>query len=121
MPLLFLVGFIYIVSVAMSSRIELSQTFVASRAPITSPRHASKVSLAAAKKAWVGPQKGSWVRILRPDSFWFQESGEVVNVNQSPAIKCPVSVKFDVLNYGHVNVNAYAFWEVEELDDFQEY
>eukprot|EP00971_Amphidinium_carterae_P302338 6007609-Amphidinium_carterae.1 len=41
----------------------------------------------AAKKAWVGPKKGSQVRIMRPESYWFQQRGTVVNVNQKTNIK----------------------------------
>merc|ERR1719356_1116210 len=68
----------------------------------------------AAKKAWIGPQKGAIVRILRPESFWFQEKGTVVNVNQKPEIKYPVTVKFVTVNYSNVNTNGFALWEVEE-------
>ncbi|CAE8657170.1 unnamed protein product [Polarella glacialis] len=69
-----------------------------------------------AKAAWVGPQKGAWVRILRPESYWFQQRGTVVNVNQKPEIKYPVTVKFDLVNYANVNTNGFALWEVEEAE-----
>ena len=68
-----------------------------------------------AKKAWVGPQKGSTVKILRPESYWFQQQGTVVNVNQKEEVKYPVTVKFDAVNYANVNTNGYALWEVEEV------
>mmetsp|Transcript_108879 Transcript_108879/g.338204 ORF Transcript_108879/g.338204 Transcript_108879/m.338204 type:complete len:137 (+) Transcript_108879:56-466(+) len=68
-----------------------------------------------AKKAWVGPKKGSTVKILRPESYWFQERGTVVNVNQKPEVKYPVTVKFESVNYANVNTNGYALWEVEEV------
>ncbi|KAL9139514.1 Photosystem I psaE [Amphidinium carterae] len=71
----------------------------------------------AAKKAWVGPKKGSQVRILRPESYWFQQRGTVVNVNQKTNIKYPVTVKFDFVNYANVNTNGFALWEVEELKE----
>lgn len=34
------------------------------------------------KAPWIGPKKGAWVKILRPESYWFQQRGTVVNVNQ---------------------------------------
>lgn len=66
------------------------------------------------KAPWVGPKKGSWVRILRPESYWYQTRGQVVNVNQKPEVKYPVTVKFDRVNFSNVNTNGFALWEVIE-------
>ena len=76
---------------------------------------AAKAPAKKAKKAWVGPKKGSTVKILRPESYWFQEKGTVVNVNQKPEVKYPVTVKFQLTNYANVNTNGFALWEVEEV------
>eukprot|EP00929_Paragymnodinium_shiwhaense_P033274 TRINITY_DN182_c0_g3_i1.p2 TRINITY_DN182_c0_g3~~TRINITY_DN182_c0_g3_i1.p2 ORF type:complete len:127 (-),score=37.04 TRINITY_DN182_c0_g3_i1:173-553(-) len=96
-------------------------------APLSSERASSRVALRAeeaeakapppkkAKAPWVGPKKGSTVKILRPESYWFQERGTVVNVNQKPEVKYPVTVKFETVNYANVNTNGYALWEVEEV------
>ncbi|CAE7250976.1 PSAE1 [Symbiodinium pilosum] len=64
--------------------------------------------------AVVAFHEGSWVKILRPESYWFQQRGQVVNVNQKPEVKYPVTVKFDSVNYANVNTNGYALWEVIE-------
>merc|ERR1740117_741131 len=87
--------------------------FVGSQPTTILSRDASRVSMAG-KKEWVGPKKGSWVRILRPDSYWYQEKGLVVNVAQFPNVKYPVSIKFEMMNYANVNVNSFALWEVED-------
>jgi len=70
-----------------------------------------------AKKAWVGPKKGATVKVLRPESYWYLETGTVVNVNQKPEVKYPVTVKFNMVNYANVNTNGYALWEVQEVDN----
>ncbi|CAE7387962.1 PSAEA [Symbiodinium natans] len=75
---------------------------------------AKKAPKKKAKGPWVGPKKGSWVKILRPESYWFQTRGQVVNVNQKPEVKYPVTVKFDRVNYANVNTNGFALWEVIE-------
>ena len=66
------------------------------------------------KAPWIGPKKGSWVKILRPESYWYQTRGQVVNVNQKAEVKYPVTVKFDRVNFSNVNTNGFALWEVIE-------
>lgn len=65
-------------------------------------------------------KKGSKVRILRKESYWFNKIGVVVSVEKSTAIRYPVVVRFDSVNYSGTNTNNFSLTELADLGGGEE-
>ena len=60
------------------------------------------------------------VRILRPESYWFNQIGEIVSIDKSPAMRYPVTVKFEKCDFkafsgvdGGANTSQFSIRELE--------
>jgi len=59
--------------------------------------------------------RGSVVRIMRPESYWFQECGTVATVAKG-GDRYPVVVRFEKVNYAGVATNNFAIDELIEVE-----
>ncbi|KAK7267497.1 hypothetical protein RIF29_20171 [Crotalaria pallida] len=87
----------------------------ASAAPATVTPPAEGEAAAKPKPPPIGPKRGTKVKILRRESYWYKESGSVVAVDQDPKTRYPVVVRFNKVNYANVSTNNYALDEIEEV------
>lgn len=60
-------------------------------------------------------QRGSKVRVLRKESYWYRDVGTVAAVDKSGIIY-PVIVRFDKINYYNINTNNFREDELEEIE-----
>ena len=58
--------------------------------------------------------RNSEVRILRKESYWFNQVGTVATVDES-GIRYPVVVRFQSVNYAGTNTNNFALDELVEV------
>ena len=56
------------------------------------------------------PEKGDKVKILRKESYWFNQYGTVATVDKS--IKYGVVVRFESVNYAGTNTNNFSMCEI---------
>jgi|TARA_B110000908_G_C10093919_1_gene375359 photosystem I subunit 4 len=58
--------------------------------------------------------RGSKVRILRKESYWFNQVGTVATVDKS-AVRYGALVRFENVNYAGTNSNNFALNELKEV------
>ena len=60
-------------------------------------------------------KKGSKVRILRKESYWFNRVGVVISVEKASIIRYPVVVRFEAVNYSGTNTNNFSLVELVDV------
>lgn len=60
--------------------------------------------------------RGAKVKILRKESYWFNQVGVIATIDQS-GIRYPALVRFENVNYAGTNSNNFALSELEEVKE----
>ena len=61
-------------------------------------------------------KRGSMVKILRKESYWFNEVGKVASIDDSD-VRYGVTVRFEKVNYNGVNSSNFNLIELELKDN----
>ena len=63
-------------------------------------------------------KRGSKVRIKRPESYWFNQVGNVAAASPDNGVeRYPVVVRFEGVNYAGTNTNNFAYDELDEVEE----
>lgn len=60
--------------------------------------------------------RGSTVRILRKESYWYNQTGTIATIDQS-GIRYPAVVRFESVNYSGTNTNNFALDELVAVEE----
>lgn len=61
-------------------------------------------------------KRGSTVKVLRPESYWFQQTGKVASIDDS-GVRYGITVRFDNVNYNGVNSTNFTESELVVLNE----
>nr|YP_010594984.1 photosystem I reaction center subunit IV [Stephanopyxis turris]WAJ57719.1 photosystem I reaction center subunit IV [Stephanopyxis turris] len=61
-------------------------------------------------------ERGAKVRILRKESYWFNQIGTVATIDKS-GIRYPAVVRFENVNYSGTNTNNFALDELVGIEE----
>ncbi len=61
--------------------------------------------------------KNSKVKVLRKESYWYNQTGVVISVEKSSTILYPVTVRFSSVNYNGLNTNNFKLEELVDVVD----
>ncbi|XP_057484242.1 photosystem I reaction center subunit IV B, chloroplastic [Actinidia eriantha] len=101
--------------VCNKTKTSISSRFVVRAAEGEPPVAAAAPPPPSTKPPPIGPKRGAKVKILRKESYWYKGVGSVVAVDQDPATRYPVVVRFNKVNYANVSTNNYALDEIKEV------
>jgi photosystem I subunit 4 len=73
----------------------------------------TRTTLFAEAQAVAKPARGAAVKVKRPESYWYNQVGKVISVDESGDVRYPVVVRFDKENYQGVTTNNFAPSELE--------